>query len=430
MSDQATFFAESDWTAGVVGLGYVGLPLLMASVAQGLRAVGFDTSEEVVDRLRRGVSHVDDVSDSSLTEALDRASFTHDPSDLSQAHAIFICVPSPLGRNREPNLAYIEAAAGTIADVGRPGQLIVLESTTYPGTTEDLLVPAVEKAGLTLDEDVWVAYSPERVSPGGALKTSQIPKVVGGITAESGLVAAAAYRRLVPEVRLVSTARAAEMSKLLENTYRAVNIGLINEIAQLSHGLDIDIWEVIDAAATKPFGFQAFYPGPGVGGHCIPLDPQYLAWKARGANLSTRFIETAEQVNSHMPDYVVSRVGESLNAAGRAINGSRLLVVGLAYKPDVSDDRESASLEVARKLKARGGDVHVFDPLIGPERILAHGFEFEDSPDSGAGYDMAVILTDHSGAPYREIARAATRVFDTRGVYRRLGIVLDNVEAL
>jgi UDP-N-acetyl-D-glucosamine dehydrogenase len=427
-------FAESKWTLGVVGLGYVGLPLLISATRAGLGAVGFDVSPQVVEALGKGVSHIDDVSGSDLVEAVEvgGATFTTEVSELGSADAIFICVPSPLGRNREPDLSYIEASARAIAEVARPGQLIVLESTTYPGTTEDYIVPAVEKAGLHLDEDVWVAYSPERVSPGDELKTSQIPKVVGGVTAASGEIAAAAYRRLVPSVHLVSSARVAEMSKLLENTYRAVNIGLINEVTQLSHELDIDVWEVIDAAATKPFGFQAFYPGPGVGGHCIPLDPQYLAWSGRAANFATRFIETAEQINTQMPTYVMQRATDVLNGAGKSVQGSRILALGIAYKADISDDRESASLRVARLLQDRGAEVFVLDPHISPERIEEHGFQVHDGTDVSpeSGYDLAVVLTDHSGVPYEEIARSVGSVFDTRGVYRRLGLDLPNVQLL
>src|SRR5690554_4060375 len=282
-----------------------------------------------------GHSHVGDVSDEELKAALaSGAEFTDDPAALREADAIFICVPSPLGRNRQPDLSYIEAAARTVSSIARPGQLVSLESTTYPGTTEDIIVPAVQSAGLKLDEDVFVAFSPERVSPGDPMKTAEIPKVVGGVTEMSGLVAEVAYRRLVPSVYRVSSARAAEMAKLLENTYRAVNIGLVNEMAQLAHELDIDIWEVIDAASTKPFGFQAFYPGPGVGGHCIPLDPQYLTWKAREVGKRTRFIELAGEINHRMPDYVVERCQWALNEDGIALNGARILVLGLAYKPD------------------------------------------------------------------------------------------------
>jgi UDP-N-acetyl-D-glucosamine dehydrogenase len=370
------------------------------------------------------------VSDESLRAAIDAgARFTTDPQMLAEADAIFICVPSPLGRNRQPDLSFIEAAAETVSMVARPGQLVSLESTTYPGTTEDFLVPAVEKAGLTLDEEVWVAFSPERVSPGDEMKTGDIPKVVGGVTSASGDVAVAAYSRIVPLVHRVGSARAAELAKLLENTYRAVNIGLINEVAQLAHELDIDIWEVVDAAATKPFGFQPFYPGPGVGGHCIPLDPQYLAWRAREANFATRFIETADQVNTHMPEYTTQRIADLLNTAGRAVRGSRILVVGIAYKPNVSDDRESASVDVANRLQARGATVAVFDPHVSDERITNHGFEVT-SGDDLSGFDLAAILTDHSGLPYEAIARDVPLVFDARGVYRRLGLEAPNVEPL
>jgi len=430
VTDRERFFTESTWTAGVIGLGYVGLPLLMTASKRGLTAIGFDLSEDRVETLNSGVSPVDDVQDEELVNALNRGvRFTTDATALAKADAIFICVPSPLGQNREPDLSYIESAARTVADVAHAGQLISLESTTYPGTTEDYILPAVDKAGLTVDKDVWVAYSPERVSPGDDMKTGDIPKVVGGVSTDSGSVAAAAYARLVPSVHLVSSARAAEMTKLLENTYRAVNIGLINEVAQLSHHLDIDIWEVVDAAATKPFGFQAFYPGPGVGGHCIPLDPQYLAWRARKANFATRFIETAEQINLGMPEYTVQRIADLLNTERRPISGSRILAVGVSYKPDVSDDRESASLEVARRLSDRGAHVAVLDPHVGSTRIEGHGFEAVDEGDLD-GFDLAVILTDHSSISYEAIASAIPSVFDTRGVYRRLGLEFDNVSPL
>ncbi len=430
MTDKPEFFATETWTAGVIGLGYVGLPLLVTASDQGLGAIGFDVSTERVTQLSDGKSHIDDVSDEAVHRVLAAgAQFTTDPKALAEADAIFICVPSPLGRNRQPDLSYIEAAADTVARVARAGQLISLESTTYPGTTEDYLVPAVEKAGLELDRDVWVAFSPERVSPGDEMKTGEIPKVVGGVTVASGDVAAAAYGRLVPSVHRVGSARAAELAKLLENTYRAVNIGLINEVAQLAHELDIDIWEVVDAAATKPFGFQAFYPGPGVGGHCIPLDPQFLAWKAREANFATRFIETAEQVNTHMPDYTVQRIADLLNTEGKAVRGSRIMVVGIAYKPNVSDDRESASIDVAKGLQDRGAIVSVLDPHVADDRINRHGFEVA-TVDDLEGVDLAAILTDHSDLPYRRISDQVPLVFDSRGVYRRLGLEAPNVEAL
>lgn len=424
-------FGDSPWTAGVIGLGYVGLPLLTTAVRRGLGGIGFDISAERVRTLSEGHSHIDDVPDEDLQKALaDGAEFTTDPKELGRADAIFICVPSPLGRNRQPDLSFIEAASATIEQVARPGQLIALESTTYPGTTEEFLLPAVERAGLTLDDDVFVAFSPERVSPGDELKTGEIPKVVGGVTELSGAVAEAAYRRIVPLVHLVSSARAAEMTKLLENTYRAVNIGLINEMAQLAHELGIDIWEVVDAAATKPFGFHPFYPGPGVGGHCIPLDPQYLSWRAREANFTTRFIDTAEQVNTKMPSYNVSRIADLLNGRGLPIFGTEILAVGIAYKPGIADDRESASLEVLKELKSRGAQISVLDSVVGSDRIRQHGFDAVSNEDDLTKFALAAILTDHPSVDYAAIADQVPVVFDARGIYRRLGIGADNVEAL
>ena len=426
------FFEDERWTAGVVGLGYVGLPLLLTAAKQGLGGIGFDVSGERVDALNAGKSHIDDVSDEELEKALaDGVEFTTDPARLTDADVIFICVPSPLGRNRQPDLSYVEAAADTVEQVVRPGQLISLESTSYPGTTEDFFLPAIERAGYKLDDDdVYLAFSPERVSPGDDLKTGEIPKVVGGVTAESGRIAAIAYQRIVPAVHLVSSARAAEMTKLMENTYRAVNIGLVNEVAQLAHELDIDIWEVIDAAATKPFGFQAFYPGPGVGGHCIPLDPQYLSWRAREANFATRFIDTAEQVNIQMPLYNVARISDLLNERGFPVFGTHVLGVGISYKANIADDRESASLEVLRGLAKRGAEISVLDPLVGDDRIRSHGFAPFSESDRLDGFTLAAVLTDHAGVDYERIAREIPVVYDARGVYRRLGLSFDNVVPL
>lgn len=431
MSDAVSFFSDQKWTAGVIGLGYVGLPLLLTASENGLEAVGFDVSEARVAALNDGRSMVDDVSDEALGAALERGvRFVSDPAELASADALFICVPSPLGRNRQPDLSYIEAAALTVELVARKGQLIALESTTYPGTTEDILVPAIERKGLTVDGDVFVAFSPERVSPGEELKTGSIPKVVGGISEVSGDVAEAAYRRIVPEVHRVSSARAAEMAKLLENTYRAVNIGLVNEIAQLAHELDIDIWEVIDAAATKPFGFQAFYPGPGVGGHCIPLDPQYLAWRAREANFATRFIDAAEQVNSQMPGYNAGRIADMLNSNGLPVFGTEVLGVGISYKRDIADDRESASLHVLDDLRARGASVSVLDPVVGVSRIGSLGYKAVDVDDDLTGFQIAAVLTDHSTIDYQAILDQVPLVYDARGIYRRLGIDSEKIVSL
>ena len=431
MSDQTRFFQESAWTAGVIGLGYVGLPLLLTAVKQGLGGIGFDVSRDRVEALNAGKSHIDDISDEELEKALaDGVEFTTDPSRLAVADAVFICVPSPLGRNRQPNLSFIEAAAETIESIVRPGQLISLESTSYPGTTEDYILPAIEKAGIKLDDDVFLAFSPERVSPGDELKTAEIPKVVGGVTEMSGEIAEVVYRRIVPSVHRVSSARAAEMTKLIENTYRAVNIGLINEMAQLAHELEIDIWEVVDAAATKPFGFQPFYPGPGVGGHCIPLDPQYLSWRAREANFSTRFIDTAEQVNTKMPAYNVTRISDLLNDRGLPVFGTDVLGVGVSYKANIADDRESASLEILRDLARRGAVIAVLDPIIGDDRIRSHGFEPVSPDEDLSRFSIAAILTDHAGIDYESIASQVPIVYDARGVYRKLDLVFDNVVAL
>ena len=423
--------ASERWTAGIIGLGYVGLPLAMTASRAGLDVIGFDVAADQVAALNAGHSHIGDVDDVELSAALKAgARFTSNEEDLAQADAIFIAVPSPLGRNRQPDMSYIEAAAGTVSRIARAGQLIALESTTYPGTTDEHLVPAVAAAGLTLDEDVFVAFSPERIDPGNTLQTHQIPKIVGGVSETSGAVAAAAYGRIVDRIHRVSSARAAELTKLLENTYRSVNIALINELAQLAHAFDVDIWEVVDAAATKPFGFQPFYPGPGVGGHCIPLDPQFLAWRARELRAPTRFIDLAEDVNIHMPDYVVSRVVEQLNADGRSVRGARVLGVGVAYKRNIADDRESPSRDVLERLATRGAEVGVHDPIVPADRLARDGYRVIDDLGDLEGWDLAIVLTDHDAVNYAAIAERVPLVFDTRGVYRRLGERPDNVVTL
>ncbi len=427
----ADFFSTENWVGGVIGLGYVGLPLAIELSEAGLGVIGFDIAARRIDALRAGASPVDDIDDDRLAAANERGiQFTSNAKELADADAIFICVPSPLGRNREPDLTYIRDAVQTVAEIARPGMFISLESTTYPGTTEDIVVPTLQAAGLEVDQDVWVAFSPERVSPGSSMGTAEIPKLVGGVTPTSTEVAVAAYRRFVGEIHPVSTSRVAEMAKLLENTYRAVNIGLINEMAQLSDALDIDIWEVVDAAATKPFGFQAFYPGPGVGGHCIPLDPQFLAWRAREANFATRFIDLAEQVNAKMPAYTADRIAAALNDGGLPVYGTAIAGVGIAYKPDVADDRESASVAVLDELAKRGAKVSVFDPVVGAKRIAEHGFGVVESEADLDGYSLAAILTDHSSLDLEAVAAAVPIVFDARGAYRRAGLDLPNVVAL
>jgi UDP-N-acetyl-D-glucosamine dehydrogenase len=429
ISDRVDFFEHQAWTAGVIGLGYVGLPLAVNAVERGLRVVGFDVSARVVERIRAGDSPVEDVSAESLAAALAGGlEVTDDESRLRGADALFICVPSPLNRHRQPDLSFIEAAAGTVSRVVHAGTLVALESTTYPGTTEDLLVPAATEGGLVLDSDVFVAFSPERVSPGSGHGIGSIPKLVGGVSIESGRVATAAYRRMVDAVHPVSSARVAEMAKLLENTYRAVNIGLVNEMAALAHEIDVDIWEVIEAAATKPFGFQAFYPGPGVGGHCIPLDPQYLAWRAKEAGFATRFIDLTEEVNGRMPEYVANRISELLNDRGLPVFSTKVLAVGLAYKSGVGDARESPALDVIGELTRRGAQVVAWDPLVEDAEIEGLGIARVDALPEGCS--LAVILADHDLFDLQAIAGAVDVVFDTRGAYRRRGIVAANVVPL
>lgn len=429
ISDRVEFFEQQAWTAGVIGLGYVGLPLAVNAVERGLRVIGFDVSAKVVERIRAGDSPVEDVSAESLAAALAGGlEVTDDESRLREADALFICVPSPLNRHRQPDLSFIEAAAATVSRVAHAGTLVALESTTYPGTTEDLLVPAATEGGLILDSDVFVAFSPERVSPGSGHGIGSIPKLVGGVSAESGRVAAAAYRRMVDAVHPVSSARVAEMAKLLENTYRAVNIGLVNEMAALAHEIDVDIWEVIDAAATKPFGFQPFYPGPGVGGHCIPLDPQYLAWRAKEAGFATRFIDLTEEVNARMPEYVANRISELLNDRGLPVFSTKVLAVGLAYKSGVGDARESPALDVIGELTRRGAQVVAWDPLVEDAEIEGLGIARVDALPEGCS--LAVILADHDLFDLQAIAGAVDVVFDTRGAYRRRGIVAANVVPL
>jgi UDP-N-acetyl-D-glucosamine dehydrogenase len=430
-TDHVARFRDERWTVGVIGLGYVGLPLAITASQQGLDVIGFDVSEMLVERVMQGHSHVGDVTDEELRTAVEGgARFTTDEAALAEADAIFIAVPSPLGRNRQPDLTYIEAAAATVERVARPGQLISLESTTYPGTTEDHLVPALERAGLKLDDDVYLAFSPERVDPGNVLQTHDIPKVVGGVTPASGEIAAAAYGRLVANVHPVTSARAAELTKLLENTYRAVNIAMVNELAQIAHVFDIDVWEVIDAAATKPFGFQAFYPGPGVGGHCIPLDPQFLAWRAKELKATTRFIDLAEDVNLHMPDYILRRLGELLNDRGLPLRGTKVLGLGAAYKKNIADDRESPSIDVLRLLARQGVELGVLDPHVPQDRLERHGFEAVRSGADLSDWQVAIVLTDHDDVDYEAVADQVEVVFDTRGIYRRLGIRRDDVVTL
>ncbi|HVF41057.1 MAG TPA: nucleotide sugar dehydrogenase [Gemmatimonadaceae bacterium] len=403
---------------GVVGLGYVGLPLALEFGRAGFRVIGYDVSQRVVSGLMSGVSHIQDVSSSEVAELVASGKFeaTAEESRLQEMDAISIAVPTPLAKTRDPDMTYVIAAADAIARNCHPGLLIVLESTTYPGTTRELMQPKLEAAGLTVGEDVFLAFSPERVDPGNTVwNTKNTPKVVGGITPTCTEVATALYASCLERIVPVSSTETAELVKLLENTFRSVNIGLVNEMQIVCDKLGVNVWEVIDAAATKPFGFMKFTPGPGIGGHCIPLDPHYLAWKMRTLNYKTRFIDLASEINSEMPALVVERVAHSLNMKRKPVNGSRVLVIGVAYKKDIDDMRESPALDVIRLLEEQGADVAYHDPYVPSFREDGHqrvGVELTDRELSSA--DAVVIITDHSSLDYQRIVDLAETVVDTR----------------
>ncbi len=410
---------------GVIGLGYVGLPLVVEFAHKGFDATGFEVDENKAAQINNGESYIGDVPSNAVKEMVEakRLRATVDFAHLKDCDAIIICVPTPLRKTKEPDVSYILAAAGEIQNYLRRGQLIILESTTYPGTTDEVLLPMFEEMGLKLDEDFLLAFSPERVDPGNPqFQTHNIPKVVGGSTDDSTEVAAALYGEIVNHVHAVSGARVAEAAKLLENTFRAVNIGMANEMARLCYALGIDTWEVIRAAATKPFGFMPFYPGPGIGGHCIPLDPHYLSWKARQHGFDSRFISLAEEVNSRMPDHVVQLVADGLNDDRKALNGSRVLLLGVAYKKDIDDVRESPALSIIDRLRSKGADVRYHDPFVAEVHFEDAHTESSGEPLSSVDLtdkeleaaDAVVIVTDHSGIDYRRVTRLAPLIVDTR----------------
>ncbi|MFY9610105.1 MAG: nucleotide sugar dehydrogenase [Blastocatellia bacterium] len=412
---------------GVIGLGYVGLPLAVEFGRAGLRVIGFDLDRARIESINSGLSYIPDVPTEMVKTLVEREklSATTDFSKLKEADAVIICVPTPLRKTKEPDISFILAASEQVRAYLHSPQLVVLESTTYPGTTDEVLLLMFEETGLKLDKDFYLAFSPERVDPGNPqFQTHNIPKVVGGVTAMSTEIAAALYQTIVERVHKVSSARVAETTKLLENTFRSVNIGLVNEMAQLCYHLGIDSWEVIEAAATKPFGFMAFYPGPGIGGHCIPLDPHYLSWKARLHGFEARFISLAEEVNSHMPQYVVQLVQDSLNEHRKALKNARVLVIGVAYKRDINDVRESPALGIVEQLQRKGAAVSYHDPFI-PEMTIdgtgsLSGVELTDEALSQC--DCAVIVTDHSKVDYGRVLKLAPLVVDTRNVTRKLGM--------
>ncbi len=434
---------ERTAVVGVIGLGYVGLPLTCAAAEAGLRVVAFDIDEDKVELLNRGESYLRHLSNERIREARAKAKSvaeltrgrptggfvaTTDFSAIEACDAVIVCVPTPLTEGREPDLSYITSTATSIAAHLRPGQLVVLESTTYPGTTDEVVKPILERTGFSCGEHFLLAFSPEREDPGNAhYKTETIPKVVGGCTPEAGELAAALYGTFIDRVIPVSSARVAESAKLLENIFRAVNIALVNELKMLFDRMDIDVWEVIDAAATKPFGFMRFTPGPGLGGHCIPIDPFYLTWKARHYDFSTRFIELAGEINTAMPYYVVERVAEALGNQGKPLNGSNVLILGVAYKPDVDDLRESPALKVIELLEARGAKISYNDPHVTSlqaRRLRGYGtiplvsVPLDTQRLNEA--DCVLITTDHKAYDYDAIVAKSRLVVDSRNATRNV----------
>lgn len=410
---------------GIIGLGYVGIPLALRFHEVGLTVLGFDIDAERVSMLNAGKTPIQHIPASEIAAMRDGGfEATADFARIDEVDAIIICVPTPLSRHREPDLSFIVDTMHTIASYLRAGQILSLESTTWPGTTEEVLRPFVEKHELGIGEDFFLVYSPEREDPGNPdFSTRTIPKVVGGTTPACSAVGEALYRAVIDRIVPVSSTQAAELTKLLENIHRSVNIGLVNEMKIIGDRMGIDIYEVIDAAATKPFGFTAYYPGPGLGGHCIPIDPFYLTWKAREYGLSTRFIELAGEINRDMPEWVVSKVADALNDRHKSLKGSRILALGIAYKRDVDDMRESPAVFVMEHLRDRGALVDYSDPNV-PffPKMREHRFDLSSvdlTPETLASYDAVVLLTDHSGFDYDAIQKHAQLVIDTRGKYRK-----------
>jgi UDP-N-acetyl-D-glucosamine dehydrogenase len=417
---------------GVLGLGYVGLPLAMTFERAGFSVIGMDLSTEKVSALSNGESYIAEVTSERLQTATKAGRFvaTTNLDILDQLDAVSICVPTPLRKTKDPDLSYVISAADAIASRLRPGQLVILESTTYPGTTEEILLPRFEQCGVRVGHDFFLAYSPERVDPGNAVHhTETIPKIIAGVTPACADMASLLYGHAMSQVIKVSSTRVAEMVKLLENTFRAVNIGLVNEIAMMCSHMGLDVWEVIRAASTKPFGFMPFYPGPGLGGHCIPIDPLYLQWKARLAGFEPRFIDLADQINQAMPKHIVVRTMELLNNHKKSLRGARVHVLGITYKKDVNDVRESPALEIISLLRHRGAEVSYTDPFV--PSVVVDGAELESQPLEPAVLekcDIALIVADHSQFDYAMITDAASLVFDTRNATQ--GIAGDHIVRL
>jgi UDP-N-acetyl-D-glucosamine dehydrogenase len=412
---------------GIVGLGYVGLPLAVAFGEAGEDVIGVDVDPAKISGLRDGVSHIEDIPSERLQAVAERMDFTTRAVDLHRAEAILVCVPTPLNRNREPDLGPLLGAAQTLAGVLARGQLVVLESTTYPGTTRERLVPLLEESGLAAGRDFNVAFSPERIDPGRTDFTLRnTPKTVGGLTDECLKRAVALYETVCDEVVSVSTPEAAELSKLLENIFRSVNIALVNELAILCDRMGIDVWEVVETAATKPYGFMSFRPGPGMGGHCLPVDPFYLAWRAREFNMPTEFIELAGEVNQNMPYFCVEKIAAALNDHSKPVRGSRIAVLGVSYKPGVGDLRESPAIKIMGLLAQRGGELAYHDDFV-PE-VQELGLRSEPLEDALAGADVAAIVTAHPGLDVEQVVGSSPLVVDFRGVTR--GIEAPNLVRL
>ncbi len=427
---------QKEATVGIIGMGYVGLPLAMAFAHQKFPVVGFDVDQKKCDQLMKGSSYIKHIPDSSISHLLESNLFkaTSDMQKLQEVDVILICVPTPLNKHREPNLDYIIETGKTIGQNLQKGQLIVLESTTYPGTTEEQLLPVLIKDNeLKVGEDFFLAYSPEREDPNNEnFQTSTIPKVVGGHTPTCLEVSEALYSAVISSTVPVTSTKAAEASKILENTYRSVNIAMVNELKVLFDRMDIDVWEVIEAAKTKPFGFQAFYPGPGLGGHCIPIDPFYLTWKAREYDYPTRFIELAGEVNSYMPYFVLEKCIETLNQHGLNMGSAKILILGVAYKKNIDDMRESPSLKLIQLLSSKGAEVSYHDPHVKHCADFRHYpdmdmYSTDISPEEIQKYDLILVSTDHDEVDYDMVARNAKAILDTRNVFHRKGIKSDKI---
>jgi UDP-N-acetyl-D-glucosamine dehydrogenase len=419
---------------GVIGMGYVGLPLAVELGRENFKVIGIDIAVNKVNLVNSGKSDIDDVADDDLKPLVKKGKIkaTTDFSELKKADCVTICVPTPLSKTKDPDVSYILAAVGEVQKYLHPGQLVILESTTYPGTTEELILPMLEETGLKVGKDFFLAFSPERVDPGNQRYTTKnTPRVVGGITPKCTQIAKLFYEQTITQAVPVSSTKGAEMVKLLENTFRSVNIGLVNEVALMCDKLKIDVWEIIDAANTKPFGFMPFYPGPGLGGHCIPIDPHYLSWKLKSLNYYARFIELAGDINSHMPEYVVERINRALNQKKKSLKGSKILILGVAYKRDIKDLRESPALDVIRLLQNVGAEVSYNDPHVPLIRMDNSNIKsVKLTKGILQSSDCVTILADHSAYDYDFIVRNATLVMDTRNATKNVKKNRENIEKL